>query len=801
MDASSHISLIDLSKQFPFEIDDQLKKEISFGETLIISCGHYDGNIAEESSDSEWSCDESADSEVSVEVKDDTMFEVKNRVEEEAIDERITEEDNDFHFYFFPECNKSLPPKNSAASIITVDGLPQINPVTKDQIYCTCKVDRKGKCECYIKLPCKCGAKTVEECVCSKLEKICICHDGKPQPTCTCKGSDVCVCHPDGHFQATCICGAVGKPCVCYPDKFPSAVCTCKRKSKFTEDIKSLPIEGESNNEEEKNEVSEKDQKKSLNLETEQEPCECQKPELKVFCRCLQTKECICKEGTCICSVQNTCICEPTDSEEPISKNNDSKSICSCPVPPECTCKTNFLGDCKCFPNVSCTCGNPEKCKCFIICDGADPCICDTKKENEECVCLDNIKHHEDAIYSCLCKKQKASKLKRVRAGKHGYRWCHDVDPRHTYFDYGYGRHDKISYKAEEQEKFKILGLYDEKKEEVCAVNEVRAPKYKKKVRKPSVDCCSAVGGISISVEVLGEDKDKFLVQTVSHSSKEGAKTGSKLVSIIDCNLHTMEENRTEHITKKNVTKERRNYMTICESGYYNKVTRICGDRNIVKRFYHSFEDAHDFLLEGANIVILRYFGLRRYRGTIKTETVLMDGTICQSIYVCSGVSQAIVNGKPLFVVKVERHIIEPSGYIHQTLTVLTLRGYIVSHEWADNNYILHLNPLLRVVPEKDEIEPHAPLRENWRQDLQLLSDYLDFKSIRSSEGARYVTESGALTGTVRDYLQALLLLKPQDAIHFTRHYFSGVLSALDLPHDEYFDPSSKHVRYYFFEE
>lgn len=51
-----------------------------------------------------------------------------------------------------------------------------------------------------------------------------------------------------------------------------------------------------------------------------------------------------------------------------------------------------------------------------------------------------------------------------------------------------------------------------------------------------------------------------------------------------------------------------------------------------------------------------------------------------------------------------------------------------MSHEWADNCYLLHLNPLLRVIPEKDEIEKHAPLRERWREDLQLLSDYLDFK-------------------------------------------------------------------------
>lgn len=56
------------------------------------------------------------------------------------------------------------------------------------------------------------------------------------------------------------------------------------------------------------------------------------------------------------------------------------------------------------------------------------------------------------------------------------------------------------------------------------------------------------------------------------------------------------------------------------------------------------------------------------------------------------------------------------------------LKGYIVSQEWANNSYILHINPLLRIVPEKDEIERHEPLRETWRTDLQLLSDYLDFK-------------------------------------------------------------------------
>ncbi|XP_053612798.1 uncharacterized protein LOC128676626 [Plodia interpunctella] len=790
MENISHISLIDLSKQFPFELDKKTKKEISFNETLIISCGHLEGDVCDESSDSEWSCQDSSDTEVVVEEKkDEAPFEIKDFVPDTAADEKVEEEDDDFHFYFFPDCDKPKPPKNSKTSVITVDGFLAINPdLKKPRIVCTCNFDEKtGKCDCVVKLPCECGAETVDVCTCSKAKSICICHT-KPHKECICKESDVCLCRPDA-IKPICPCETcVDKPCICRPKVFPSPDCECKEKPKLDDNTATeSSFRGEFGEEGLENIHEEKI-----------DPCECQKPDPTPICACLKGDDCICKNNTCVCKVLKSCICEKKDSRDPLCGDNDSKTVCTCPIHNECTCEDS--PNCKCFPKKLCTCGDPENCTCQRICDCIEPCLCDTKPVVEECTCPEK----KTTTPACTCvKKDHGNKLKKVRAGKHGYRWCHDVDPRHTYFDYGYDMHDKIDYKEQMRERIKIYGLHEEQAEdeEVAAVDEVKAPPYKKKVRKPSIDCCSAVGGISISVECIGEDKGKFLVQVISHSSKEGAKTGSKLVSIVDCNLHTMEENRTEYITKRDITKERRSYITICENGYYNKVTRICGERHVVKRLYHTFEDSKQFLLEGSNVVLLRYLGVRRYRGNIKTETVLMNGQICESIYVCLGVSQAIVNGTPLFVCKIERHIIEPSGFVHQTLTILTLRGYMVSHEWADNNYLLHLNPLLRIIPEKDEIEPHVPLRSSWRQDLQLLSDYLDFKSTRSSEGARYVSENGALSGAVKDYLQALLLLKPQDALHFTRHYFETALSALDLPHNEFFDPATRHVRYFFFEE
>ncbi|KAI5635562.1 hypothetical protein NE865_11736 [Phthorimaea operculella] len=825
--SSSGVSLLDLTCQFPFEIDDQLKKELTFAETLIISCAHYEGKVQQDGEDDEsedehaegetasrtWSCSHTT-SESTVVPPEPEPFEVKDYVEE-AQPEEEPEEDNDFHLYFFPDCKKPPPTADSKQSLIIVDGMPQINPNANKLDVCTCEKNRKGDCECHIKLPCKCGAKKKNECICKNVREICVCHD-TPNTKCTCfQDPRVCTCFP-GLPRPVCVCAdEVDKPCICQKGKYPTPVCDCKFKPDFRpkppSNISSVTSAPEA---EEMNAFDDYfgslsglyPSKKDLEDVIGEEPCDCQKPPSKEKCLCLKCKQCLCNPDMCICGAQKTCVCVPSsEGSEPVCKSQPSslKIVCECPVPQECTCEAKGI-ECKCFPKkVHCTCGDPENCKCRNICDCKEPCICDTRPQKlEECVCLDRDKQLKAGLVcTCPCKPKDPNKLKRVRAGKEGYRWCHDVDPYHTFFDYAYGLHDKIDYKQQEQEKFKILGLYDDKKEDVCPVHGIYLPQFEKRVRKPSLDCCSSVGGITISVETLGELKDKFLVQVVSHASKEGARTGSKLVSIIDTNLHTLEENRIEHITRRNTTKQRKSYMAICDNGYYNKVTRACGDKQVVKRFYHTFEQAKEFLLEGANIVLMRYFGLRRYKGTVRTQTVLMDGTVCESIYVSLGVSQAIVNGKALFVVKVERHLIEPDGFIHQTLTVLSLRGYIISHEWADKSYVLHINPLLKITPEKDLIEDHSPTRERWREDLQLLSDYLDFKTTRTHEGARYVAENGMLTATVRDYLQAILMLRPADVVNFTREYFSSALSSMDLPRDEYFEPMRKHVRYFYFEE
>lgn len=488
--------------------DDAIKKEICFGETLIISCGHYEGDISSEESDSEWSCQDSTTrSEDSEEIKQDKLFEVKDNEEQPDIQEENKEEDDDFHFYFFPDCDKPLPPQHSKVSLLVIDGLPQVNPTAKNETLCTCTYNAKGRCDCFTKLPCYCGAKVAAECVCGELKEICICDETLPKPVCTCdKGAKVCVCFPTASPFPTCTCGQVEKPCICYEKsgKFPSPVCTCDHKPKFSEKLNlwsqsthETSLSGEYEQSEAGTELE------GIDENFRNYPCICQKA-VKHHCLCLIGKPCICEAQSCVCGVQKTCVCEPTNKTQAqyICKEDsqDSRLVCECKKEPlQCTCEETG-SECKCFAKKDCTCGSPDNCKCFVPCDCKDICVCDNRPTQKPettrlCTCLDK-KKAGDSVCTCRSKYDKLRKLKKDRVGKEGFRWCHDVDPRHTYFDYGYDRRDKL--KAQEvEEKIRILGLHDDMKvEEECPLHGVKAPPpFKKKVRKPSIDCCSSVGG------------------------------------------------------------------------------------------------------------------------------------------------------------------------------------------------------------------------------------------------------------------------------------------------------------------
>lgn len=350
-----------------------------------------------------------------------------------------------------------------------------------------------------------------------------------------CKKGDVCVCFA-GHPQPVCVCDQVEKPCICYEKagKFPSPICTCKHKPDHSEKpdlwrdkFESIEEEGEQlfkeeeeisegrNEETSKSGADESQERAITQASKKNEKCMCQVVNKKPHCLCLTGQQCICTTIGCICGVQKTCVCEPSSSQPHLCKSDESKIVCDCKhKPKECLCEgTNY--ECRCFPKNVCKCENPENCKCFVACDCTEPCICDIIKETPPCICLEKI---GDDNFICSCEKDKEKrddikKLKKIRAGKDGYRWCRDVDPRHTYFDYAYDRSDKLDNNKDTcHEKITIKGLHGDKKlEDEFLVHGIKAPPFKKTLRKPSIDCCSSVGGKCLKNSMIYNLSDKYV--------------------------------------------------------------------------------------------------------------------------------------------------------------------------------------------------------------------------------------------------------------------------------------------------
>lgn len=95
------------------------------------------------------------------------------------------------------------------------------------------------------------------------------------------------------------------------------------------------------------------------------------------------------------------------------------------------------------------------------------------------------------------------------------------------------------------------------------------------------------------------------------------------------------------------------------------------------------------------------------------------------------------IDGHYLSIYTIERKIHMEDGTVHTIRTYLTPQGKILRHNWLDVPYILKLNPLVDPKIISKTIKITTPLRDRWKEDIEMFSKYLDVK-VRDSLLAVY---------------------------------------------------------------
>ncbi|XP_076680500.1 ciliogenesis-associated TTC17-interacting protein [Andrena cerasifolii] len=266
------------------------------------------------------------------------------------------------------------------------------------------------------------------------------------------------------------------------------------------------------------------------------------------------------------------------------------------------------------------------------------------------------------------------------------------------------------------------------------------------------------IGGYCILVESIGPQAHELLVHVQSSMFIDGHFGGSKVISSATSKFHCLEEKRTEFVYEDDGLHEKTIYIGSEDNFYHVKLIRTCPCDGCEETKDLSCHYNSKFISEGVNILLMRYLALINYEGMLSFNSITTDGEITTSNYTCNLAEHMELDGHYLSVYTIERKIHREDGTVHTVRTYLTPQGKILRHNWLDVPYILKLNPLVDPKMTNKTIRITTPLRDRWKEDIEMFSKYLDVKYSNIAEQMEYLADHPEVKQLIADYTQTLLV-------------------------------------------
>lgn len=316
-------------------------------------------------------------------------------------------------------------------------------------------------------------------------------------------------------------------------------------------------------------------------------------------------------------------------------------------------------------------------------------------------------------------------------------------------------------------------------------------------------DTGKELGDFSVSCEpTQWEDgTDCFLVHANSHGSIDNVPCGTSITAWVTPKLLTLKQEHHEYVKLDNHPLDRKTYLV--KQGEEYVINRVVSQGEETTRTASTIpaENMTSFISEGSNLLLQRL--LVKKQGFAEPFQLLSfdsDANLCPVIYRSLEERTQVVEETELEVVGIERTINSVSDLPTTWQVYFTKEGLeLVSLEWPDDFWntghltsrvqvgspvTMRIQNLPKPVEEEEETEkPTFGKKElNWEEDMQLYSRFLDRKDELKNEHAVYMRHHPELKSLLSDFLQFLLLRKPDDVISFSADYFSSFSTKMPNP-------------------
>ncbi|XP_060683707.1 ciliogenesis-associated TTC17-interacting protein [Hemiscyllium ocellatum] len=290
-------------------------------------------------------------------------------------------------------------------------------------------------------------------------------------------------------------------------------------------------------------------------------------------------------------------------------------------------------------------------------------------------------------------------------------------------------------------------------------------------------DTGKEIGEFTVTIQpILYHSFPCLNIHANSHGTIDSIPCGTSISAYVSLELETFEQYHQEYIKLKDQPLSKKTDIKRGPHGYV--VTREVTSKQIVTTETLTFkpEEMHGFVSEASNLALLRILAQRsKFSDNMVFLSFDSDMKLSTSTYMNLGHRTMKIGKEERQVLGIQRTIhSETSGPMNWQSNFLS-SGHLTSRVQVGSpaTMVLTQLPHLR---EADEEEPKPVFEKKpliWEEDLQLYSKFIDRTEALKADYNSYLRHHPELRSLMADFLEFLLLRKPEDVVTFAAEYFA----------------------------
>ncbi|KAM7401187.1 hypothetical protein PAMA_005398 [Pampus argenteus] len=277
------------------------------------------------------------------------------------------------------------------------------------------------------------------------------------------------------------------------------------------------------------------------------------------------------------------------------------------------------------------------------------------------------------------------------------------------------------------------------------------------------------LGKFTVTVEfALRVQQPCMLLHAQSQGAIDDSPCGTTVTAYITTDLEVLEEDYHEYVKLEGHRLDKRCHIVQRDGQMViDKVTTI-GEEVMKESVSYPASVLKGLVTEGSNLLLMRLIALRKKVPEHMTFLSFDPGLrIIHTTFSELGLKQTEVEGETVEVFGIERivHSVEDSPTTWQCYFLPD--GHLVSRVQVGSPVTMRL---LQLPSQLEKSFENIPLV--WQEDMQMRSKFLDRKEELKADHASYLRQRPEIRALISDFLQFLLLRKPDDVLQFAREYF-----------------------------